>query len=60
MTFQTGGSSVDGGVGFASMQQDSAEGLEIPFELQVVEAALQETVHQLEERLKRSRGDTAL
>jgi magnesium transporter len=47
-----GGSSVDGGVGFASMQQDSAEGLEIPFELQVVEAALQETVHQLEERLE--------
>jgi magnesium transporter len=47
-----GGSSVDGGVGFASMQQDNAEGLEIPFELQVVEAALQETVHQLEERLE--------
>ena len=43
-----GGSSVDGGVGFTSMQQDNAEGLEIPFELQVVEAALQETVHQLE------------
>ena len=47
-----GGSSVDGGVGFTSMQQDNAEGLEIPFELQVVEAALQETVHQLEERLE--------
>jgi len=47
-----GGSSVDGGVGFASMQQDNAEGLEFPFELQVVEAALQETVHQLEERLE--------
>ena len=56
-----GPTSVDGGVGFKTyssssqqqlQQQDSSEGLEIPFELQVLEAALQETVHQLEERLE--------